>query len=228
MDIILKRSKSKENTKRKSALLREKIVILERMLYNKNSNVNRKGKSMRGILKKALALILAAVLTFGTAATVMAAAPSPTQGKVPADQAKADTDDSMFVVKTTKKGTATVIGVKKTNKKTRKVPASVKVNGINYKVTAIGTKSLKSWSKVTKVTLSENVLRIRNSAFKNCKQLKKIVIKNKKATKIDKKAFKGINTKKVTIQFSKKMSAKTFKTMKSRLKKAGFKGKIKK
>ena len=53
-------------------------------------------------------------------------------------------------------------------------------------------------------------------------------VKNKKATKIDKKAFKGINTKKVTIQFSKKMSEKTFKTMKARLKKAGFKGKIKK
>lgn len=179
-------------------------------------------------LKKVLALTLTAVLMFGTAVPAAAATPSPTQGKVPQEQEQTVTDDAMFVVKTSKKGTATIVGAKANNKKNRKIPAAIKVNGVTYKVTAIGSKSLKNWKNVKKVTLSASITRIKAKAFKSCKQLKKIVVKNKKATKIDKKAFKGINTKKVTIQFPKKMSAKTYKTMKTRLKKAGFKGKIKK
>ena len=179
-------------------------------------------------LKKVLALTLTAVLMFGTAVPAAAATPSPTQGKVPQEQEQTVTDDAMFVVKTSKKGTATIIGAKANNKKNRKIPAAIKVNGVTYKVTAMGSKSLKNWKNVKKVTLSASITRIKAKAFKSCKQLKKIVVKNKKATKIDKKAFKGINTKKVTIQFPKKMSAKTYKTMKTRLKKAGFKGKIKK
>ena len=55
-------------------------------------------------------------------------------------------------------------------------------------------------------------------------QAVKITLKGKKVT-VKKGAFKGVNTKKVTIKAS-KMNAKQFKAFKKALKKAGFKGKV--
>ena len=65
---------------------------------------------------------------------------------------------------------------------------------------------------------------IGKNAFAGCKKLTKITLKGKKVT-VKKGAFKGVNTKKVTIKAS-KMNAKQFKAFKKALKKAGFKGKV--
>ena len=54
------------------------------------------------------------------------------------------------------------------------------------------------------------------------------VIKAKAFAKKAKKAKKSVNSKKITVKVNKKMSAKEFKKLKKNLKKAGFKGKIKK
>ena len=56
--------------------------------------------------------------------------------------------------------------------------------------------------------------------------MKTIVLKGKKSITVKKGAFKGVNTKKVTIKVNKKMSKKEFKKLQKALKKAGFKGKV--
>lgn len=157
---------------------------------------------MKKVLKKVMALTLAAVLTIGTAVTSTAAAPSPTTGKKPVNQI-ADTDSTgnntkspVYTVRTYDTGRARIIGAA-TIKKNVTVPNYVKVNGVKYRVTSIGAKSLKT-----------------------------IVVKNTKNIWFSQDTFKGSNTKKMTVKFSKKMSKKTYAKMQKRLRKIGFKGKI--
>lgn len=79
------------------------------------------------------------------------------------------------------------------NKKTVKIPASVTVNGVKVKVTAIGKNAFKkAKKKLTKVVIGANVTTIDKKAFAGCKKLKKITIKSKKLKSVGKKAFKGI------------------------------------
>lgn len=188
---------------------------------------------MRKALKKVLALTLVAVLTIGTAVTSSAAASSPTTGKKPIDQI-ADTDkgstgnnakNPIYTVRTYDTGRARIIGAA-TIKKNVTVPNYVKVKGVKYRVTSIGAKSLKNWKSVKQITLSKNIKTIHHQSFKNCKSLKTLVVKNTKNIWFSPNTFKGINTKKMTVKFSKKMSKKTYAKMQKRLRKIGFKGKI--
>ena len=188
---------------------------------------------MRKALKKVLALTLAAVLTIGTAVTSSAAASSPTTGKKPIDQI-ADTDtgstgnnakNPIYTVRTYDTGRARIIGAA-TIKKNVTVPNYVKVKGVKYRVTSIGAKSLKNWKSVKQITLSKNIKTVHHQSFKNCKSLKTLVVKNTKNIWFSPNTFKGINTKKMTVKFSKKMSKKTYAKMQKRLRKIGFKGKI--
>ena len=64
--------------------------------------------------------------------------------------------------------------------------------------------------------------------FTGAKKVKKIIVKGTKSFTVKKGAFKNVNSKKITVKVNKKMSAKEFKKLKKNLKKAGFKGKIKK
>lgn len=185
---------------------------------------------MKKVLKKVMALTLAAVLTIGTAVTSSAAVSSPTTGKKPVNQI-ADTDSKgnntktpVYTVKTYDTGRARIIGAA-TIKKNVTVPNYVKVNGVKYRVTSIGAKSLKNWKSVKKITLSKNIKTVHNQSFKNCKSLKTIVVKNTKNIWFSPDTFKGTNTK-MTVKFSKKMSKKTYAKMQKRLRKIGFKGKI--
>ena len=117
---------------------------------------------MKKVLKKVMALTLAAVMTIGTAVTSSAAVSSPTTGKKPVNQI-ADTDSKgnntktpVYTVKTYDTGRARIIGAA-TIKKNVTVPNYVKVNGVKYRVTSIGAKSLKNWKSVKKITLSKNI-----------------------------------------------------------------------
>ena len=131
----------------------------------------------------------------------------------------------VYTVKTYDTGRARIIGAA-TIKKNVTVPNYVKVNGVKYRVTSIGAKSLKNWKSVKKITLSKNIKTVHNQSFKSCKSLKTIVVKNTKNIWFSPDTFKGSNTKKMTVKFSKKMSKKTYAKMQKRLRKIGFKGKI--
>lgn len=91
---------------------------------------------------------------------------------------------------------------------------------------SIAAKSLKNWKSVKKITLSKNIKTVHHQSFKNCKSLRTIVVKNTKNIWFSPDTFKGSNTKKMTVKFSKKMSKKTYAKMQKRLRKIGFKGKI--
>lgn len=67
--------------------------------------------------------------------------------------------------------------------KTVTVPATVKIDGKTYKVTAIAANAFKNHTKVTSVTIGSNVTSIGKNAFKGAKKCTTIVIKSDKLTK---------------------------------------------
>ena len=89
----------------------------------------------------------------------------------------------------------TVTYMKPTKKTLKKVviPATVKIQNITFKVTAIAAKALKNNKKLVKVTVGKNVEMIGKSAFAGDKKLKKIVVKSASIKKVGKKALKGIH-----------------------------------
>lgn len=139
------------------------------------------------------------------------------------------------VVVSNLKYTVTAAGSKRTvkftgvQKKAKKVivPASVKVSGKKYKVTAIAQNALKGNKKIQKLTIGSNIGKIGKKAFYGCSKLKSIIIKSKKLTakNTGSKAFKGINSK-ATIKVP-KGKVKSYKKI-VRAKGAGKKVKVKK
>ena len=98
-----------------------------------------------------------------------------------------------------------LVGTNK-NAKSVTIPAVIKVKGVTYKVTLIGTKAFNGSKKLTKVTIGANIKKISNNAFFKCKSLKMVNIKSVLLTKktANKKAFKGTN-KKMVIKVPKKV-----------------------
>ena len=94
-------------------------------------------------------------------------------------------------------------------------------------MTVVAANAFKSCKNVTKITLPATVKKFNKKAFTGAKKVKTIVVKSKKAITVKKGAFKGLKTKKITIKAG-KMSKKQLKKFKKSLKKAGFKGKVKK
>ena len=121
-------------------------------------------------------------------------------------------------VTSSSKKNPTVTITKFTDKKAKKltIPATVKVKGVTYKVTAVSDKAFKGSKKLTTVTIGSNVTKIGKEAFFGCKNLKKITVTAGKLKTISKNAFKGIN-KKATITVKGTKKAKT--ALKKQLKK---------
>lgn len=92
--------------------------------------------------------------------------------------------DTTFVVGANK----TVVIEKGANVRTVKVPASIKLDNVDYTVVGIGKNAYKGKSKIQKVVISDTVTSIGSQAFANCKKLKSVTI-GKGVTTIDGKAF---------------------------------------
>ena len=99
--------------------------------------------------------------------------------------------------KITAKGKVTFIKSKK-NIKSVTIPATIKVNGVTCKVTAIAPGLFKNNKKLTSVTIGKNITKVGKNAFKGCRKLK-------------------------TIKFAKGISKKMKKSLKKQLIKAGAK-----
>lgn len=86
-----------------------------------------------------------------------------------------------------------------TNKKLTVVliPATVKIDGLEYKVTQIASNALKGNKKVKTVSIGSNVTKIGSKAFYKAKKLTNIVVKTKKLKSVGKKALSGISSKAV-------------------------------
>lgn len=97
------------------------------------------------------------------------------------------------------KGTVSVVGTKSASisKKLKKIkiPKTVKIKRITFKVTSVGKNAFKNCKKVTSAVIGANVTSIGSCAFYNCKKLKTITIQGKKLKKVGKKSFKKISKK---------------------------------
>ena len=111
---------------------------------------------------------------------------------------------SGVTVRTSTDGTAKVIKLPSGKKKIT-IPTVVKIDDVKYMIVSVGKK-----------------------AFKGMKKNAVISINTKQPVNIEKNAFKGINSRKVVIKVNKKMKNSNLKRFKKILKKAGFKGKVKK
>lgn len=103
----------------------------------------------------------------------------------------------------------TVTFYKVNNKKATKIviPATVSLNGIKYKVTAISDNAFNGCKKLKSVTIGKFVTTIGNNVFFKCTALKKITIPSS-VTRIGKKAFYGCKKlKSITIK-TKKLKSK--------------------
>lgn len=87
------------------------------------------------------------------------------------------------------------------------VPATIKINGVEYKVTKIADKAFKGNKKVTTITVGSKITAIGKEAFCGATKLKKVTI-GKDVTKIGAKVFKGCKKLKTIIIKSKKLTAK--------------------
>lgn len=75
-----------------------------------------------------------------------------------------------------------------------KLPSVLKLGGYTYKVTAIDAGACKKQKELKTVVIQDNVSKIGKEAFKNCKNLKRVIIQSKKLTKkgVNRQAFAGM------------------------------------
>ena len=169
-------------------------------------------------------------------AQIMAIAQAATGGttttaSTPVEAAKATPDMSAnssidkATVKTSANGTAKISNIK-SEAKSIEIDSTVEVNGVSYKVKTLGKGALKSCDEVKTVTVPTSVNKFEEGAFTGADNLKTVKINTKKAVKVEKGAFDGLNTSKMTIKVSKKMSDKEFAKLQKILTKACYKGKV--
>lgn len=91
--------------------------------------------------------------------------------------------------------TVTYMGPEKKNRVSLNIPATVRINGAAYKVTAIANKACRNNRKLKKVTVGKNVRTIGASAFAGDAKLKSIIIKSSALKSVGKKALKGVHAK---------------------------------
>ena len=102
-----------------------------------------------------------------------------------------------------KNPTVECVKPKSNAKGTVKIPASVRYDGVTYKVTSVADKAFRNNKKVTNITVGTNVKSIGRSAFEKCIKLKTVTI-GKNVTKIGKNAFGSCkNLKTLTIKSAK-------------------------
>ena len=107
--------------------------------------------------------------------------------------------DKKYIYKVTKAGSKDgsivgelkVTGLKKKSLTQIKIAAKVKIGGVTYKVTSVGSKAFKGNKKITKVFVGKNVKSIGANAFAKCTKLKQASINSKVLTSIGKNAFNG-------------------------------------
>lgn len=135
-------------------------------------------------------------------------APTPENAKTPAETQAGTTPETVkdTVKKVTSKGVtyqvlkdnkAALVQVDKKVKKLT-IPANVKIQGKNYKVTEIGKQAAKNCKKLMQVTIGKNITKIGKRAFRGCSKLK-------------------------TIRLAKDISKKNQRSLKKQLKQAGAK-----
>ena len=104
---------------------------------------------------------------------------------------------SSLIYIVSKKGKEVSLKGDSAKKKTIKVPQTVSLEGIKYKVTAISANAFKGNKTLQKITIGTGITKIGKNAFSGAKKLKTVTIKSKKLKSVGNNAIKGINKKAV-------------------------------
>ena len=95
--------------------------------------------------------------------------------------------------------TAAYTGMANENLTSCIVPDTIKINGVNCKVTSVAAEAFADNKKLISVTMGDQIERIGENAFSGCSNLKTVTI-GKNVAEIEKKAFfKNTSLKKITI-----------------------------
>ena len=180
------------------------------------------GSSSGGSSSSAAAMAAIAAAT-GTSTTSAATTPVAAESAKPDMSANSSIDSAK--VKTAANGTAKISNIKSEATEVE-IDSTVEVDGVSYKVKTIGKGALKNCDNVEIVTIPASVTKIEAGAFTGAENLKTVKINTKSSIKVEKGAFKGVDTTKMTIKVSKKMSDKQFAKLQKNLTKAGYKGKV--
>ena len=106
-----------------------------------------------------------------------------------------------------KNGTVSVYAPAKKTLTSVSIPATVKINGYTFQVTAIGNKAFAKCTKLKSVKIGTKVTTIGKEAFSGCKALTSITISSKVLKAVGSSAFKGISAKAVIKVPAAKLSA---------------------
>lgn len=96
--------------------------------------------------------------------------------------------------KTNGKGTVAFCGLAKNVKKVT-IGDTVKIKGVNFKITEIASRALYKKTKITSVTIGTNLTKIGKEAFYGAKKLKSITIYSTKLKSVGKNAAKKVHKK---------------------------------
>ena len=96
-----------------------------------------------------------------------------------------------------KNGTVSVYAPAKKTLTSVSIPATVKINGYTFQVTAIGNKAFAGCTKLKSVKIGAKVTTIGKEAFSGCKALTSITISSNVLKAVGSSAFKGISAKAV-------------------------------
>ena len=106
-----------------------------------------------------------------------------------------------------KNGTVSVYAPVKKTLTSVSIPATVKINGYTFQVTAIGNKAFAGCTKLKSVKIGAKVTTIGKEAFSGCKALTSITISSNVLKAVGSSAFKGISAKAVIKVPAAKLSA---------------------
>lgn len=106
-----------------------------------------------------------------------------------------------------KNGTVSVYAPAKKTLTSVSIPATVKINGYTFQVTAIGNKAFAKCTKLKSVKIGAKVTTIGKEAFSGCKALTSITISSNVLKAVGSSAFKGISAKAVIKVPAAKLSA---------------------
>lgn len=131
--------------------------------------------------------------------------PTPEEDVVEDMIKKSDDGQGVYRIPAFGIGNHTATYVKPSNKKKSKVkiPATVRIDGVSYKVVAIEKDAFKNNKYIKSVTIGKNIKTIGSKAFYKCKKLTTVTV-GKNVSKIGAKAFYGCSKlKTITIQSTK-------------------------
>ena len=188
-----------------------------KFVYGSSSSGASSGASSSSSYSAAIAAALSGTSSTTNNTPVAAASATP-------DMSSNSSIDSAKV-KTSANGTAKISDIKSEAKEVE-INDTIEVDGVSYKVKTLGEGALKNCKNATEVTLPSSLTKIEKGAFTGAKKVKTIKLDVKKSITVQKGAFKGVNTEKMTIKVSRKMSDKEFAKFQKTLDKAGYEGKV--